>query len=174
MPMDDPEPGRSRGRREGIISDDDLANGDVRPLVALIAELEHQASRKDLPRPMRTKVAAGLQRMNDVLEAVQKGNRQLVDELINGTVRENGRRRPDGLRQILPYWARGTAILDALQGVVVVDETVHQVTVTVHWERVPVKLRPAAASLASELVDSYRDRPRGGRPRKNRESRSGN
>jgi hypothetical protein len=56
-----------------------------------------------------------------------------------------------------------------LRGIVVVDESALPVTVTVHWERVPVKLRPAAASLASELVDAYRDRKKGGRPRKSQE-----
>jgi hypothetical protein len=172
--MDDSKVGRIRRRGGAFAWDEALASGDVRPLLALIAELEREARRDDLSWPLRQRAAAGLQRMNDVLEAVRNGNRQLVDELINGTVRENGTKRPDGLRQILPYWARGTDILDALRGIVVVDESEHPVTVTVHWERVPAKLRPAAASLASELVDSYRDRPRGGRQRKNRESRSGN
>jgi hypothetical protein len=173
MPMDDSEVGLSR-RRGTFVRDEALASGDVRPLLALIADLERKASQEDLPWPLRMRVGAGLQRMRDLLEAVHKGNRQLADELINGTIRENGKRRPDGLRQILPHWARGTDILDALRGIVVVDENEHPVTVTVHWERVPAKLRPAAASLASELVDGYRDRPRGGRPRKGEETRPGN
>lgn len=93
------------------------------------------------------------------------GNKVVVEELLLGSLRADGTRHHDGLRQVLPYWARGTATLDALRGVVVVDETQDPVTVAVHWEQVPRKLRKAAASLASELVDEYQPRPAGGRPR---------
>jgi hypothetical protein len=94
-----------------------------------------------------------------LLEAVLAGNKVVVEELLLGSLRADGTRHHDGLRQVLPYWARGTATLDALRGVVVVDETQDPVTVTVHWEQVPRKLRKAAASLASELVDDInRDR----------------
>jgi len=142
---------------------------DDQALLSLIADLEREPARENLPRSLRTRLAAGLERMKELLDAVRSGNAQLVDELIEGTTREDGTQRPDGLAQILPHWARGTAILDALQGIVVADESQQPVTVTVHWERVPVKLRPAAASLASELVDAYRDRPKGGRPLKSQE-----
>lgn len=151
-----------------------MAGSDTRPLVELIANLERAAGRGDLPWPLRTLAAKGLDTTREMLEAVQKGDRQLLDDLVNGSIEENGRRRRDGLNQILPYWARGTAVLDALLEDVVVDESVRPASVTVHWERIPVKLRPAAASLASFLVDLYQDRPRGGRPRKSRKSRPGN
>ena len=146
--------------------DEHLAAADVQPLLSLIADLERDLARDNLPRSLQTRSAAGLERMKDLLDAVRAGNTQLVHELIEGTVREDGTKRPDGLAQILPRWARGTAILEALEGIVVVDESQQPVAVTVHWERVPAKLRPAAASLASELVDAYRDRPKGGRPPK--------
>jgi hypothetical protein len=138
----------------------------MQPLLSLIADLERDLARDYLPRSLQTRSAAGLERMKDLLDAARAGNTQLVHELIEGTVREDGTKRPDGLAQILPRWARGTAILKALEGIVVVDESQQPVAVTVHWERVPTKLRPAAASLASELVDAYRDRPKGGRPPK--------
>jgi hypothetical protein len=72
---------------------------------------------------------------------------------------------------LLPKWARGTHILDALAGIVVPDATADPPTVTVHWERVPRHLRHEAASLARELVDVFQPRPKGGRGR--REKRSG-
>ena len=161
-----PAPGPSG---EVSASDEDLTKADVQPLLSLIADLERELDREDLPRSLQTRLAVGLERMKDLLDAVRAGNSQLVHELIEGTVREDGTKRPDGLEQILPRWARGTATLDALRGIVVVDESALPVTVTVHWERVPVKLRPAAASLASALVDAYRDRKKGGRPRKSQE-----
>jgi hypothetical protein len=135
-------------------------------LADLIAALEEQLAREDLPDSLRTRVAAGLAWVRDLCDAVHRTNRQLIVELVEGTVRENGTKRPDGLDQIVPLWARGTADLAALQGIVVVDESQEPVTVTVHWERVPRDLRPKAASLASELVDAYYGRPKGGRPKK--------
>jgi hypothetical protein len=154
---------------EASAGDGYLAKADVQPLLGLIADLERELAREDLPHSLRTRVRIGLERMRDLLDAVHAGNTQLVHELIEGTVRENGTKRPDGLDQILPNWARGTTVLDALRGIVFVDESQVPVTVTVHWERVPAKLRPAAASLASEFVDAYRDRPKGGRPRNSSE-----
>src|ERR1035437_1093808 len=148
--------------------DEDLIRADGQPLLSLIADLERELDREGLASTLRTRVAVGLERMKDLLDAVHAGNVQLVHELIEGTVREDGTKRPDGLAQILPRWARGTATLEALQGIVVVDESQQPVAVTVHWERVPVKLRPAAPSLASEYVDAYRDRPKGGRPPKSK------
>jgi hypothetical protein len=160
-------PDRSRGRDpQWTPSDQARSAPDERPLLSLIADLELEADREDLPRTLRTRVAIGLERMRELLEAVRAGNDQLVHELVTGTVREDGTKRPDGLSQVLPLWARGSATLDALAGLVVADESQQPVTVTMHWERVPVHLRPAAASLASELVDAYRDRPLGGRPPK--------
>ena len=167
MPEPPPFPiGPGGPNREAPVPDEELAKLDEQPLLSLIEDLEREARREDLPWPLRTRVAVGLERMEDLLAAVRAGNQQLVNELINGTVRENGTKRPDGVTQILPRWARGTATLDALRGIVVVDVGQHPVAVTIHWERLPVSLRPAAASLASELVDNYRDRPRGGRPPK--------
>jgi hypothetical protein len=141
---------------------------DEEPLLHLIADLERVAQDADLPRTLRIKAAIGLERMADVLAAYRKGNDLLVEELVLGTRRSDGTRRADGINQILPYWARGTATLEALRGSVVVDESVQPVSVTVHWDRVPPKLRRAAASLASELVDAYSGRLRGGRPRRSK------
>jgi len=157
--------------RKTPVRDEELTEPDEQLLLSLIENLERAARREDLPWNLGTRLAVGLERMRDLLEAVRVGNAQLVGELINGTVREDGTKRPDGLVQVLPHWARGTRTLDALRGIVVVDEGQHPVTVTVHWERVPANLRPAAASLASELVDCYSDRPRGGRPPKRRTKR---
>ena len=140
---------------------------DEEPLVELITELARYASGDDLPVTLRNRARIGLERMEDLLAAVRSGNKLLADEIVHGTFAKEGRRRSDGLPSILPSWARGHVVLDALVGVVVVDETLTPVTVTVHWERVPPGLRRAAASLASELVDAYRPRPKGGRPRKN-------
>jgi hypothetical protein len=147
--------------------DDDLAKADLQPLLSLIVDLKRELAREDLPRSLRTRVDAGLERMTDLLDAVRSGNAQLLHELIEGTQRADGTRRADGLAQILPRWARGIAVAKALETIVVVDESEAPVTVTVHWERVPRELRQAAASLASELVDAYHGRPKGGRPRKN-------
>lgn len=142
---------------------------DEQRLVDLIAALERELAREDLPNSLRTRLASDLERMTDLRDAVQADNGQLIIELVDGTIRDDGTKRPDGLSQIVPRWARETAVLEALRGIVVVDESRDPVTVTVHWEQVPPKLRLEAASLASELVDAYRDRPKGGRPRKSRE-----
>jgi hypothetical protein len=104
--------------------------------------------------------------MTGLLEAAVTGNAVLADEIVNGTIKPDGTRRNDGFNQVVPLWARGTGARDELQGIVVVDESQQTVTVTVHWERVPTKLRAEAASLASTLVDSYYGVPKGGRPRK--------
>lgn len=132
--------------------------------MGLIEELAAEAGREDLPPTLHKLVVHGLAAMEDLLEAVRAENFQLAHEIMEGTTRPDGRRRPDGIAQILPRWARGTEVLDALQGVVMVDEDVTPVSVTVHWELVPRKLRAQAASLASELVDAYNGRPKGGRP----------
>jgi hypothetical protein len=151
-----------------------LSNSDVEPyddaakaaLIELLGELRRESARDDLSRNLARLTRIGDEHLSALLEAVQAGNRVLVEELLLGSVREDGTRRNDGIRQTLPHWARGTATLDALRDIVVVDETQDPVTVTVHWEMVPRKLRPAAASLASELVDIHQPRPTGGRPRK--------
>ncbi len=134
--------------------------------VDLLGELQRAASQENLPRNLRKLARYGVEQVSAMLEAARAGNRIGIEEIVLGTLGEDGKRHPDGLRQVLPRWARGVAVLEALAGVVVVDETQNPVTVTVHWERVPRQLRPAAASLASELVDIYQPRPDGGRPRK--------
>ena len=139
---------------------------DETAVLALIAQLNIDANREDLPRILRIKAKSGAEWLQDLLEAGRAGDDLQIEELTQGTVRDDGRRRSDGLSAILPLWARGTAVLEALKGIVVVDVAADPITVTVHWERVPPKMRPTAASLASELVDMYYDRPKGGRPRK--------
>lgn len=150
--------------RFDVEPDDDVAE---EPLVDLLADLQRESARDDLPTNLKRLVDYGVEHVSALLEAVRAGNALAIDELQLGTYRENGKRRPDGSRQVLPYWARGTTTLENLRGLVVVDETQDPVTVTVHWEKVPRRLRLAAASLASELVDIYQPRPTGGRPRKN-------
>jgi len=145
---------------------------DEQPLLDLIADLARQAADESLPRNLRVLARRGLEWSQDLLVLVRKGDQDLIDEHVLGELRDDGTRAPTGMTQLLPLWARGTAVLDALEGVVVVDEAADPVTVTVHWERVPVGLRDAAASLASMLVDAHRQRPRGGRPRKIRRGSS--
>jgi len=111
---------------------------------------------------------SGADMLEDALAARLDDKPELVSEILEGTLREDGRRSSDGLLSILPKWARGAAVLDALVGAVVLDDSVSPPTVSVHWERVPTEHRLAAASLASELVDAYYGRPKGGRPRKNK------
>ena len=159
----------SRTSRKLTLAEQPAPALDEQRLVDLIAALERELAREDLPNSLRTRLTSGLERMTDLRDAVQADNGQLIIELVDGTIRDDGTKRPDGLSQIVPRWARGTAVLQALRGIVVVDESRNPVTVTVHWEQVPPKLRREAASLASELVDAYRDRPKGGRPRKSRE-----
>jgi hypothetical protein len=151
-----------------------VSKSDVEPyddaakaaLIELLGKVRREAASDDQPRNLARLTRIGDEHLSALLEAVQAGNRVLVEELLLGSVREDGTRRNDGIRQTLPLWARSTATLDALRDIVVVDETQNPVTVTVHWEKVPRKLRPAAASLASEWVDMYQPRPTGGRPRK--------
>jgi hypothetical protein len=156
------------GKTDSAAEESEPRRPDLQPLIALVADLEREANREDLPENLRKLASIGLDRMAEFLEAARSGNRTLADEILNGTQRGDGKRHPDGLRQVLPYWARGTAVLDELVGVVTVHESVEPPTVTVLWDRVPRHRRKAAASLASELVDCYRPRPRGGRPRKSR------
>ena len=60
---------------------------DDQALLSLIADLERELARENLPRSLRTRLAAGLERMKELLDAVRSGNAQLVDELIEGTTR---------------------------------------------------------------------------------------
>lgn len=108
--------------------------------------------------------------MEDALEATLAGNHGLVKELIKG-VRPDGTLSRDSLVALLPKWARGTYILDALAGVVVPDADADPPTVTVHWEKVPRDLREEAASLAGEFVDGFYPPPKGGRGRREKRSR---
>lgn len=96
----------------------------------------------------------------------------MVNELISG-VRPDGTRSRDTLLALLPKWARGTHILDALIEAVVPDADADPPTVTVHWERVPRHLREEAASLASEFVDGFYPRPKGGRGRRENRTDTG-
>lgn len=143
-----------------------MSSAAVATLVQLVTDLEREADRHDLPPNLRRLARVGHERMTALLEAVRSGDDFAVDEVVNGTFNEDGSRRKDGLHQVLPYWARGTELLRELATFIDVDETQTPVAVTVHWERIPAKRRAAAASLASEMVDTYRGRKRSGRPRK--------
>jgi hypothetical protein len=134
----------------------------------LLADLRREAARDDLPRNLKLLNRIGIEQVAAMLDAAHAGNTLGLDEIINGTVREDGTRRSDGLPSMLPRWARGTEVLTAVLGFIDVDESQDPVTVTVHWERVPRKLRREAASLAGEIVDMYQPRPKGGRRRKSR------
>jgi hypothetical protein len=139
---------------------------DEAAVVDLLADLEREAARGDLPDTLRKLLRVGIEQTSAMLEAVRSGNKIGVEEIVLGTVRQDGTRRPDGLRQVLPRWARGTDVLTTVLGFVDVDESQSPVAVTIHWERVPRPLRAATASLASELVDMDQPRPKGGRPPK--------
>lgn len=139
---------------------------DEQSLLELMSDLEQIANDDATPATLRRRATIGLDWLGELLDAVRSGDPQLVTEHVLGTVREDGSRRPDGLAQLTPLWARGPRVLDELAGLVVVDETQRPVAVTVHWERVPQHLRREAASLASELVDAYQGRSAGGRPSK--------
>lgn len=139
---------------------------DLQPLRLLVAALEREAAREDLPANLQRLASIGHEKMSELLEAVISGNYIAIEEIVEGTVEESGSRRKDGLNQVMPYWARGTALLDELGAFVEVNESQSPPTVTVHWERIPRHRRRAAASLASTLVDMHQPPPRGGRPRK--------
>jgi hypothetical protein len=127
---------------------------DLAPLDALIAQLETMLADPVTPTSMRTLAQIKVGQLRKLREYVIEGDDAEAAEQVERIAA--GR----------PLWAH-VSILAALAAVVVVDETTNPESVTVHWEAVPRDLRPAAASLASELVDAYQDtRPRGGRPRK--------
>ena len=128
-----------------------------------IDELREIAAREGEPANLRRFARSAADTLAEALDAAVAGTSLLTREIIAGTVRADGKKANDGLLAILPKWARGPEILDALVGVVAVDESVIPPTVTVHWERVPRHLRAEAASLASELVDIHYGRPKGGR-----------
>lgn len=149
------------------------ATADLQRLRRLVATLQREAAREDLPENLRRLAAIGHERMRDLLDAAESGNDLLTQEIVRGTIDENGKRRKDGLDQVMPYWARGKVLLDELAPFVEVDESQTPPSVTVHWERVPRNRRRAVASLASMLVDMHQPRPRGGRPRKSSPQKSG-
>jgi hypothetical protein len=151
---------------------DPYSEADEAAVVHLLADLEREAARRDLPDTLRKLLRIGMEQTSAMLEAVRRGNKLGVEEIVLGTVREDGRRRPDGLRQVLPLWARGTDVLTTVLRYVDIDESQNPVAVTIHWERVPRRLRAATASLASELVDMDQPRPKGGRPEKSRNNKS--
>lgn len=142
------------------------ATADLQRLRRLVATLQREAAREDLPENLRRLAAIGHEKMRDLLDAAESGNDLLIEEVVEGTLDENGKRRKDGLDQVMPYWARGTALLGELASFVEVDESQTPPAVTVHWEQVPRNRRRAVASLASTLVDMHQPPPRGGRPRK--------
>jgi hypothetical protein len=96
---------------------------DETAAVDLLADLQREAARDDLPPNLQKLARRGVEYVSELLEAVRAGNTLAVEELVLGTLEEDGTRRLDGIRQELPLWARGKAVLDALIGVVVVDES---------------------------------------------------
>jgi len=120
---------------------------------AALSALEALQLDERQPRWVQHMAAAGVGQLRDIQRAKHAGNDAEAESLVKG------------LDQILPIGLRGTALLDELAGIVVVDDTASLVTVTVHWERVPRDRRKVAASLADFIVDLYYGRPEGGRPR---------
>lgn len=119
-----------------------------------IGVAERQLELEQAPH-LRAMLRMTLHQLEDLLTYVRADNEQeVVNEL-----------------ELMQHKARKWQTLETLDtlldGIVVV-ESEDPLAVTIHWERVPVDLRPAAASLASDYVDAYRGtRPLGGRPRKN-------
>ena len=148
-------------------------HGDLHDLRELVASLQREAAREDLPNNLRGLASTGHEKMSELLDAAVSGNDLAIEESVEGTVDERGRRRKDGLDQVMPYWARGTALLDELLSFVDVDESQTPPAVTVHWERVPRHRRRHVASLASALVDMHQPPPHGGRPRKSSRQKPG-
>jgi hypothetical protein len=140
--------------------------GDVQELREFVESLQREAAREDLPKNLRQLASKGHERMRDLLEAVVTENDLAIQEIVEGTVDDSRKRRKDGLNQIMPYWARGTALLDELASFVEIDESQTPPSVTVHWELVPRHRRHEVSSLVSMLVDMHQPPPRGGRPRK--------
>jgi hypothetical protein len=128
----------------------------------LLTDLEREAAREDLPQNLRLLSQRGAEQVAEL----RRPSRRPTPSASGVWGLSEDDRRPDGFPSLVPRWARGTEVLTALQTSIDVDETQDPVTVTVHWERVPRNLRREAASLASDLVDSYQPRPKGGRPRK--------
>jgi len=159
--------GRPKARHDWVINDALIDEPFFR---SFIKDLRAIASNEADSLNSRRLARAAADRLQDALDAAVAGNHALARELIEG-VRPDGTVSRDTLKAILPKWARGTSILDALAGVVVPDADANPPSVTVHWEMVPRHLRSEAASLASELVDGFYPRPKGGRGRRENRSR---
>jgi hypothetical protein len=137
---------------------------------AFIGRLRAIAADEGEAANFRRIARASADQLEDALEARLAGNKDVVNELIGG-LSPDGSVSRHSLKAILPKWARGASIVAALGGVVVPDPHADPPSVTVHWEKVPRHLREEAASLASEWVDVFYPRPKGGRG--HRENRSG-
>lgn len=117
-----------------------------------LALLDEYVRREDLPVLFRRLARTHHDALVDLKAAADARREDQAKEIVRT------------FRHTLPLWARKPGALDSLTGIVVVDDKVTPVTVTIHWERVPRRLRSAAASLASTLVDFYDPPPKGGRP----------
>jgi hypothetical protein len=130
---------------------------------ALLDDLARIASDDTEPSNLRALARMGIEFLTDMEAAVRSGNHDLAHELFYGPQRESKSSRPGGILQKLPLWARGTETLVAAAQFIEVDEAGDPPSVIVHWDQVPSDLRREVASLASELVDRHRPRPKGGR-----------
>jgi uncharacterized protein (UPF0147 family) len=129
----------------------DRSDEEVAEFFALLEQLSR---REDVPLAVRRLARTHHEALLDLKEAAEAGQHEQAKEIVRN------------FAHTLPVWAREPGALDALAGIVTVDETASPVAVTVYWERVPRKLRRAAASLASALVDFYDPPAIGGRPRR--------
>lgn len=118
-----------------------------------LAWLEREASRQDLPANLRARVRQILNWTREVREAIESN-----DEIGRQDLLARGATYAAYLQDVTVF----TALLDS--GAIEPDQDAR--TLTLHWDRVPSEQRQAAISLSNELVDAYRGRSAGGRPKK--------
>ena len=127
---------------------------DLTPLLALIDRLERESELPGLPTVARAIYRVQIGQASKLRDYLLAGDKEMVAE-------------QDRIIQASRRLWQDHAVLTALFGIVEVDESVDPVAVIVHWELLTKELRAPAASLATELVDWYRNRSLGGRPKKN-------
>jgi hypothetical protein len=136
---------------------EDLSEEEI---AAALARIEALIDREDAPLPTRRMARAGLERLRDIQKAIKANN---PDRAI--AINES-------LTNLIPLGLRGVDTVRTISEYIDVDEATTPPTVTVHWERVPRKLRATTASLASAYVDFYQPPGKGGRPKKSRRNSS--
>ena len=118
-------------------------------VVALIALAERDLKR-DQPAYLEVMLRVKLHQLTNLLRYVRAGDEAMVVEQLQDIVAAQ------------PKWASVEVLNELLEGGMVKVED-QPLAVTVHWERVPKRLRAAATSLASAYVDAYQGRQVGRR-----------